>query len=897
MFRSTRISSSCPVPLAVFAAVSAMVAWASPVNDAATSDIERQVDNLIDQRFTVREKASERLWELGRTALPRLRELTESPDPEQAVRARELVRKIEMGLFPDSDPELLEIVARYASASDSEKNDLIRDLQNKRAWRQMLKLHQEETSAALRRQYQDAMQRVAVLAAREKICKGDNNEGLELLQMAPVTPESLLALAEYHRANGTLEAELHKAADQPGVEAAAWRCALQRSADNLEAAIAEAYAAKQDGLAAALSVMNGNPLPWLDQMSQDPEEEEARRLSDQVRTLYARMAASRWRGEAMDPATLAKLRDMLQNRSSHYRRCARTALFMLGQTDVAEASLLKDSPVYGLQHLVVLERVEEALKILGLSVDEPCTEAWVGSKFKNLGVEDLDELDRSDSAQSLHFMAGLLESRGLHQLAVDCFLKPAREYAKREEAGFLEFLRMLMSEGEGFFPAPLLAIDLAADWAGEDDKRWATLADMWWSGDGSNQEWWELTEKLKPRSSRAERMRAVMVLLGRIPGRPGERHEWLDLAWKLHQKGDEDEKIVSIKRLADLAFRSGDVELGVRTLDDMPDEMREGYYWRQRVAHLSANNNWDEVCSILLQQIDTANNSDGTMTTAAGHAYAAGALRQAGRHQEAKSHDRQAELLALGDSSTAAQIASAYAFTYDFERSKIWWRRAALYSTPDSGLYSQIIANYAITLQNDPTRWQLLAAMQEVVGSQAIDSSYYDQEFPLMDMHTRLKADTFRALSRLQDQPKQSLALLEECHRNYANDGVLADYFFPALRLAGLHAEHDRWFAQSWQKFEKVISEFPGAHNTRNTAAWFASRAQRELKRALEFQQEALKSAPEQPAYLDTMAEIHFAMGRRADATKWSRKAILLDPADGELRRQFHHFANDPLPK
>jgi predicted Zn-dependent protease len=52
---------------------------------------------------------------------------------------------------------------------------------------------------------------------------------------------------------------------------------------------------------------------------------------------------------------------------------------------------------------------------------------------------------------------------------------------------------------------------------------------------------------------------------------------------------------------------------------------------------------------------------------------------------------------------------------------------------------------------------------------------------------------------------------------------------------------------------------------------------------------------PEQPAYLDTMAEIQFARGNRAKALEWSAKAINFSPSEEIFRRQHERFRSAPL--
>jgi Tfp pilus assembly protein PilF len=132
------------------------------------------------------------------------------------------------------------------------------------------------------------------------------------------------------------------------------------------------------------------------------------------------------------------------------------------------------------------------------------------------------------------------------------------------------------------------------------------------------------------------------------------------------------------------------------------------------------------------------------------------------------------------------------------------------------------------------------------------------------------------------------------------SSGSLADYFFPAIREAGLIHEHDEWFRSSWEFLAKVVKDYPESENTYNTAGWLASRARRNLVQAQQFLEKALALNPTESNYLDTMAEIHFANGQRAKALEWSARALNYSPnsPDNEvLLRQYEHFLKDPLPK
>jgi predicted Zn-dependent protease len=60
---------------------------------------------------------------------------------------------------------------------------------------------------------------------------------------------------------------------------------------------------------------------------------------------------------------------------------------------------------------------------------------------------------------------------------------------------------------------------------------------------------------------------------------------------------------------------------------------------------------------------------------------------------------------------------------------------------------------------------------------------------------------------------------------------------------------------------------------------------------------EALAIYPRQAAFLDTMAEIQFARGRRDEAIKWSLQSVNAMPNDSAIRRQYHRFRLAPLPQ
>jgi tetratricopeptide (TPR) repeat protein len=153
-----------------------------------------------------------------------------------------------------------------------------------------------------------------------------------------------------------------------------------------------------------------------------------------------------------------------------------------------------------------------------------------------------------------------------------------------------------------------------------------------------------------------------------------------------------------------------------------------------------------------------------------------------------------------------------------------------------------------------------------------------------------------RALSIIDDDRDRAIQMLERCHARGVTDGSMADYFFPALRTVGLMEQHDVWFEESWAYYMKVLERFPGSHNTRNTAAWTAARANRKLDEAEALVTAALEDLPNQAAYLDTFGEIWFCRGNREKALEWSDKALLHEPGESTLVRQHVRFREGEFP-
>jgi tetratricopeptide (TPR) repeat protein len=861
-----------------------------PVAPQPAKDIETLIRELADESYRVRENATRDLWKLGDKALPALREAIVSPDPEQVFRAREVLRKIQLHITPDTDPGIIALVERYIKASPTEKTTLLSKMIAKRAWRQMLKLYASETNAEVREKLLPAVSGIALKAARERLAQGDPAEAREFLEMAPADADGLLALAEFHRSHGTLAAELERARGITGRKSQAWQLALQRASGNLAAATAAAIAAEEPRIAASMAALAGDPLPWLREVPREEPEE------DSVGAVYAAIAAKRWQGQKIRPSDLEPLAKALATRNPSERGAGIKALFLLGELDAAEASFAKSSPLAAFRHFEALERIPQALKALSLDPDRPDYKSWVKKRLEKVSADEIQEqpgVSEHDDEQ-LVALANFLERRGLHEEAMASFADLMAALAVKDVNAFTDFLGALFGGRETLSGAPRLAMRIAKAWADDDAKRWDEVVVAAFGDEDSPKVWWSWLAELEPKSSRIERFDGMLALFGLGSDPSKLREKWLALAWKQVSQAPAKDRNRLVEHISSLCTETGDVANCLKAWDLLPEASRKEVFWGIHVLHLSAAERWNEAAEIFLKQIALATDSN-QEPPAHLHAYAASALRQAGRAEDAISHDKWADKLALGNATAAIQIGNGYAYGRDYKRAAEWWARAAREADPDSGEFSIAFKLHADVLL-EYGKWREAAATSEVLSRICLSSDFRSSSLLLL-MRERLQSDTARALSILPTDRVGAISILGKCHRAFASDGSLADFFFPSLRRVGLIKEHDEWFRISWDLMENIIESHPGSENTRNTAAWFASRAVRKLDEAEKLLAKALAANPGQPAYLDTMAEIQFARGNREKALEWSQLAVNYLPSDSQLRRQQERFRSEPLPK
>ena len=87
-----------------------------------------------------------------------------------------------------------------------------------------------------------------------------------------------------------------------------------------------------------------------------------------------------------------------------------------------------------------------------------------------------------------------------------------------------------------------------------------------------------------------------------------------------------------------------------------------------------------------------------------------------------------------------------------------------------------------------------------------------------------------------------------------------------------------------------AAKEHPSDASLLNNTAWMAATCNRELEHAQDFAQRATELSPDNPVYLDTLAEVHFRRGDRKAAAALARRCTELDPSAQHYRDQLARF-------
>lgn len=133
---------------------------------------------------------------------------------------------------------------------------------------------------------------------------------------------------------------------------------------------------------------------------------------------------------------------------------------------------------------------------------------------------------------------------------------------------------------------------------------------------------------------------------------------------------------------------------------------------------------------------------------------------------------------------------------------------------------------------------------------------------------------------------KQNLADLVELNpQNY--DLVIKST--PLLKSIGRESDAVRLFNERFETEKKNLEGRSDAEDL-NNIAWLCSRCDQRLPEALEYAKRAVAIDPDNAAYIDTLADVHFQLGQVEEAIRLESRALLFRPEDAFMYKQLERF-------
>ena len=605
-----------------------------------------------------------------------------------------------------------------------------------------------------------------------------------------------------------------------------------------------------------------------------------------------RMAGNPAESEKAIAALLTEAKDFQQSEDPD-NDARRVVAALLLNDRVAEGLALagKANTTMAFELLAARCQYREALAIEGVADHRKPRAKWLGDDVKKLNAMKPDDANRRDAIKKLQerFNSGLrvaplLCRLGEKQKAVDLFDQLAKAAG---DCQYLNLNQVCRAEGEAGMKEQLLKHGLMLLSKQADRNAFRAI---WPKQSTAAEHWWAFLRRKHPAEPPEMTLKRVRGLLEpeAAAGKP-------DDAWRAVVRAGADEaakpdkarRMKWLSVLGDTCMAKGDRGLArdyYIQLIDLTSSHRSYYTVMQRVADsFFDEGRWPEAAEWYRRAIQRGCRR-GHVLYLQGHATA-----KAGRQEEGKKLMQLALLLPLGEMRTRCAMAAGLEERgLRQEAARQWWFVLRFGSHTD-GWATTLAASQLgeIVAESDPAAavgcWQrqLLAWNTPDLGPSKT-SEYLRLPFIIHESRAKLllaegKLDEAVAQARLAG------AILP---------GAVTpvDVLVPELDNAGRRAEADEFFAAAYSTNERVCKDFPASATHHNNLAWLAALCDRHMEDALAHANRAVELVPDSPAYLDTLAEVHYRRGETQEALKHAKRCLELSPDDEHFKQQLERF-------
>lgn len=867
---SSRLQSFCLLLIAVCLGLGLAELAAGPTQD----EVNRAIRDLGDDRFRVREEASALLWKAGKAAEPALQSALRSQDMEVAKRARSILERFRWGIYPDTPEAIVALINNYRSGDARLREQAIEGLlrQGIPGHEALLKIANAEQDASARAWFWSRVSQEIDKVLPGTILDGNLELAEQMLELSSQEDkdQAIRDYAAYLLLRGRLEPKIRDLRER--VERGAEPHAVQ--------VLSYLYRANGDLVGAR----------WAAEKAQDPD------LVDSIlheqgdwKALAARAERATQKSNRF-PATDI---ESLGFRAAYHRLAGDGPASAKAISDIrkfaANATLEEGDRWFSVEALLVNGQYSDALALLSQAKNIQrafellCAQLQYRAAFELAGKAE-PSIGLTVSQARVRFLLGERDE------ALKLFQGAAKGLAEiKDSREAMAYEELLEAEGK------LGLRDLQRGHAArilslpekENNLGWVfhTLYPEQAQGAAV---WWEFLRRKFPQEPTADTLGRLEKLVGAsvdvamltalsaeleqsaAKQRPEERAATLGvLAGSFRAAGDDQRCLAYLKKAV---ATHGSSELYLRLADYHADHQewataadRYGQAWAK------------------------------DRTQPPGPLYLQGwALKQAGKSDEGNKLIELAHLAPLANESTRYLLAETLRKRglKDAARSeRVLFLRLGEFNSEYIDEVNRLDANDALARKDyakaaDGYERFLLSCLRPSTSMVEIGSYVMVPCF----IHQQ-RARSHLAAGRLDEALQEARQALQAMPGSIDVAIDLA----PELDRRARQQDADVLFTGIFELEESICRDFPKSAHHHNAAAWLGATCRRQLDKALVHAQEAVRLAPESPAYLDTCAEIHFQRGDTGKAIGLMKKCLEIAPKRRYYQEQLKRMeAGDP---
>ncbi len=846
---------SCLLVVSLVALIAPRPAFA--LDDVSVAD---SIAKLSDPDAAVRERASAALWSAGKSAEPALRQALGSDDPEVVRRARCILFQFQLGLYPDTPAQILDLVQKYRAGDGAARQVAINGLANQgnRGFRVLL---------GLRRSERDDRWRGAILRAigarpHERqgaamiLAEGDAVNAIEVLKTAAEDGEAatrdwaalLLLRGDLDAAIATTRTE---AKNSPDGRPATRLAYLARARGDLGTAATAADEADDPHLVDSILIEAAD---WTRLSMRYRERVGSTSDTLGFATAFYRLAGQK---EGVETAAAA-LRNFADHHDDEYLNCSE-CLMLNDRVDEGVAVLLSHKNyLTTVDFLLSRLQFKEAMALPAKAAadlkpaDLLQLRAKVIAAYRFTGDSAAAEKERLAvaiaNAKEKDFTTWLL-------LADD-----ARQAGKSDEADrFLAAAMELQAAGEG---APVL------DKAGLPDG-FASL--FWWRllrVEHVSESYEQTIKRLRGFANGTLATTEMDALLATADKRaatqsPADQEKWLEtFAQTLEFFGRHEQSEKVYRKIAE-SFPS------FTSLQHVGDcEAARGDFSRAASTYEQA---WE---------LDR--------TRPVPLALRGWALLKAGDTKEARAAIDLAHALPLGDETQRSTLEETFRKHGLDDEAR---RERELILKTGSFLSWDVCNANRLCGDDANTRGDFISAAnyweKAFLGNLQTSTSFLE---PWANVMIPVMIHRTRALGLIKQSAKAALAEAKIAMTDSPGDANTLIDLVTGFEQAGHKAEADSLFTPAATAYTSLCEEFPQSGSAHNQLAWVEARCHRNLDDALKHGLRAVELDPKNTADIDTLAEVYFERAEYDRAIEAMTKCVELEPNIARHKEQIARF-------